>query len=173
MKLVIFLCLSGMLFHATAAQAQWVHRDHENAFDGKRLQVALIVQGNLAAGLQCTNADDLEVVFLTPEDVTGDAAEGINFGGPEILLRVDQNDVHSLQAHASEAQGKLLLQADAPFRVLEELIEARSAVSVALRFLGAVFHETEFGVMGSTRTLSSLADTCGIDLLHSVVPYMR
>lgn len=164
MKHVIFLCLCGMLFCATDAQAQWVHQEQDNAFDGKRLQISLVVRGNLAVGLQCTNADDLEVVFLTPEEVTADAAAGMNFGRPEILLRVDQKDVHSLRAHASEAQGKLLLQADAPYRVLEELIEAQSAVSVALRFLGAIFHETEFGVMGSTRTLSSLADRCGIDL---------
>lgn len=152
----------ALTFASVPASAQWVHQEQGNAFDTEKVQIVLTARGQYAVGLRCTSENDLTTIFITSESVDQNTLEMINAAEPEILVRVDQNEPHTLDAEGDIPEGKLTLRADAPPSLASELIEAKSRVSVAARMLGSLYHETEFNVRDSTASVTKLVELCGL-----------
>lgn len=156
----IYSTLAALALTSSPVEAQWIHQEQGSAFDTNKTQIALTAHGQYAVGLRCTSKADLTVIFITPETVDKDTVKMMNMASPEILVRVDQNEPHAFKSEGDNPEGKLTLHADAPSALVQELIDARSGVSVAARMLGSIFHETEFGARGSTASITKLAELC-------------
>ncbi|TDE34150.1 hypothetical protein [Antarcticimicrobium sediminis] len=159
---ILTAALIALAVTAGQASAQWLHQEQGSAFDAQKTQIALTSQGQYAVGLRCTGADDLTVIFITPEAIDQDSLKMLNIAAPEILVRIDQNAPYAIKAEGDNPEGKLTLHAAAPPSLARELIAATSSISVAARLLGSLYHEKEFSVRGSTGSVTKLANLCGL-----------
>lgn len=144
------------------AVAQWVHQEHGSAFNDQKEQLALTAFGQYAVGLRCSSANDLTVVFITPEVVDGKALDQINALTPKVLIRIDQNEAHAYEASGDNPSGSLSFYAAVPEGLAKEVMAAQSGVSVAVQMLGSLYHETRFSARGSTRAVSEIVARCGL-----------
>ncbi len=161
LKSISVICLFAFL--ATTATAQWIYQEHGSVFEATGTHLALVVSGIYGAGLRCTNSNDLTFIFITPERVDNnndDTLQFLNSVSPELLIRVDDNDIITLSAQADETELGLSLFAASPVSLAEQVIAARSRISVAARVLGQLFHEQSFSVGGSTASVSRIKELC-------------
>ena len=157
--LSIALCLV-----ASQASAQWYFDSQGGAFDDAPLNIAITGDsyGNYGFGFRCRNKDDLEVVFGTPEQIDADAAKNISMLEPELKIRVDDGEVHSIPITAVSQNGELAAFGTVSVDVVNEVNAANRRVAVVISMLSEQFHETEFNVSGSTTVTSDLISACGL-----------
>lgn len=144
------------------ASAEWFFQERGSAFGDDTTYLALTAWGAYAFGLRCTGADDLTAIFMTPEAVEDEAFELISITSPDLLVRVDRNEVAEIAATPNNLQGKLSFFGAGETSLAHQIIAARSGVSVAVRMLGTVYHETKFDVHRSTKVVTTLTEACGL-----------
>lgn len=158
----LFACAIALTFTLPAAAEPWVYQEHGSAFEARKTHIALTAVGNYAVGLRCSEADNLTLIFITPEEADQDNVEVLNQVSPEILVRVDENEPFVIAAQLDVVDGTLTALGPAPSALGDQLVVAVSGVSVAARIMGELFHETRFGVQSSTATVSKLLGLCGL-----------
>lgn len=156
---LVFLASAAL---ATPAAAEWHFQEQGSAFDEKKIRVAIAVRPGYAFAFRCTGKDDLDVAFITPEAVEQDAVETLNAVQPEILVRVDDNEIITIPAVIDTGNTEMVLRGVPPTHLATQVIEASSGVSVAVRVIGQLYHEQEFDVLGSTKSVQDLLKACSI-----------
>lgn len=150
-------------FCASAASAQWFHEESGGAFTDTPLQIAGVSVGRYTFGARCTRADDLVLLYITPEQMTSSAARQLTALGPVLLVRVDDDAVLELDAQIDVSGTQAGFVAIPDPELITALAAARGRIAVAARLAGELFHEQEFGVARSGQTLGLLRENCLID----------
>ncbi len=159
---VAFLAASLAAALAAPAAAQWVHDEDGSAFDDAKTNIAIVAVGQYGFGFRCTEASDLTAVMIAPEAMDEGTVSAINASSPELLLRVDKNTPHELQA-VIESNGDTIsvLSLITP-ELAAEVRDGKLGISVAIRAMGKIFHEKEQSLANSTDAISKLMKGCGI-----------
>lgn len=147
---------------ATGADAAWLHDEQGGAFSDTPLQIAVGSSGPYGFGFRCHGSEDLEALFLTPERVSDEAAEMTSVIPMTLLVRVDDNEPHEIEAAGNVLDGKLGILAEVTPDLADEVEGAVRRVAVAVDMLGQTYHETEFDVRGSTAAVAALKAGCGL-----------
>jgi hypothetical protein len=158
----LFAFALAMSVALPVAAEPWVYQEHGSVFEDGKTHIALTAAGSYAVGLRCSGPDDITLIFITPEEADPDNVDLLNQVSPKILVRVDQNDPIEIAAQLDVVESGLTMYGAAPPALGDQLVAAGSGVSVAVRLLGELFHETRFGVQGSTATVSKIMDLCGL-----------
>lgn len=158
----VFATMIALVLGPSVAHAQWLHQEQGGAFDDKKMQIAVTAMGNYGFGFRCTGGDDLTAIFLTPEEATDSALETLNLLKPQLLLRVDDLKPHEISASAESTDKGLGVMAEVAGDVAREVRDGAKRVSIAVRVMGEIYHETEFSLRGSTSSISKLMEACGV-----------
>lgn len=161
LKLSLAAVISVILISGTAS-AQWLHQETGSAFEDTKLQIALVAEGRNAFGLRCSNGTDFEAVFMAPDSMDAEQASLLNALGPELLIRVDDAAPFTLSVQTEMADQNLKMVASSPVELFEQVRDGKSRVSVALRVVGELYHETAFRLNGSTKAVGAVIATCSI-----------
>ena len=154
------LCVAAF---AAPASAQWMHDEQKGAFSDVTTNLAFTALGKYGLGFKCTSQDDLMLVFGTPEAIEEQSILTLMTASqPAILVRVDDESILELTGTADAPQGNLMLYSAVDADFLDGASAATRRIAVAVRVLGEMYHEVEFGVMGSGRAIDLLKDGCGI-----------
>ena len=115
------------------------------------------VKSNYVFGIRCSDGKR-EMLYLTSEKT--DDASSINALKPKLMVRIDKNKVHALEAEADVIDNKLRVVAELSGGVVEEIRDAKQRIAVVLNVIGQNFHENSFNVRGSTNAAKKLIATC-------------
>ena len=154
------ILLATAVVLANPAYAQWIYQEQGGAFDDTPLRIALTGSQFYGLALRCRNTYDLELLFITPEQAEANTIGTFNEMRPLILLRIDDAEPREFPAIADLSDGNLGLIAETDADLATALIDAKRRVAVAVRVMGQLFHEEEFSVQGSTRSVCQLFDGC-------------
>ncbi len=154
---------------AVPAKADWLHKSEENPFTGDtHIAMGITDMSGYAVGFRCSKADDLSLVFVTPESVEdGAAVAGMNALGIKLLVIVDDQPKLTLEAGLDRAPGgsnKLrLVSSDAEIvGLIDKVKAAKKRVAMAVELMGQAMHAKSFDVRGSRRALDDLGSGCKI-----------
>ena len=147
---------------SSSAFGQWVYQKQESAFGDNTTHFALTAKDSYIFGLRC-GSDEMLTLFVTPESLTPDDAEKFSVVPMLLLIRVDSNDVFSLEATPESIEGKMRLSANSEHELTRQIQDARKRVAVAVSIAGKRFHEVSFNVRGSTDAAKKLLAACAVD----------
>jgi len=94
------------------------------------------------------------------DDEKTDDASPINALKPQLMVRIDKNKVHAIEAETDVVDNKLRIVAELSGGIVEEIRDAKQRVAVVLSVIGQNFHENSFNVRGSTNAAKKLITTC-------------
>jgi len=161
-KLAVGAALLGVLF-TSAANAQWIYQGNESAFGDNAMHVAVTGVGDYGFGFRCKGGD-VEAVYITPDRSfnSDEAYTMANVTRPKLRVRVDDQEIVDLEAQISDADGKASIIAAANKELLVATRDAKKRVAVVLELLGENYHEQSFNVRGSTKSINSVIEGCGL-----------
>ena len=156
------LLLVMMSLGTTAAQAQWLFRTEENAFEpNKSMHIAMTaIGGGYALGMRCQGGER-SVIFMTPEKA--ESIGVLNSASPVVMIRVDDNDILEYPARLEilgDTVAAGILDADGVKKAFDQARQGQRRISVAIKLLGQTMHPTNFNVRGSTRAITELQSKC-------------
>jgi hypothetical protein len=165
MSLKRYVLAMPILAFTTAAQGQWIFKKEENAFDEKKGSHIAITANSAgyALGARCLAAEP-SLAFVTNEKgVDSKTASSMNSLSPKILFRIDQNTVLEIAADMESRDGTLVATVDnegEATTVMSQIVNAKQRVAVALKLGDKTFHNVNFNVQGSGRTVKQVLDAC-------------
>jgi hypothetical protein len=158
-----FAILLFLVFCSSSAHAQWFYQNHGGAFDNEPLHLILTASSDGDGfAIRCKNKHTLEAVFLVTESINDSTIETMNGYAPLLLVKIDDNDVFRFSGRLYDADSQLGVVSSVPEKLIAQLIDAKTKVSVAISVLSEIFYEKEFGVAGSTEKGRTLIDKCKI-----------
>ncbi len=150
------------VLHVSTANAQWLFQTQENAFEpSKSMHIALTAAGDYALGLRCQNGE-MSAIFITSETI--EDVSVLNALKPELLIRIDQNEIFAFPTLLEARDNKLtasVTDEEKISSVFEEGKKAKKRISVAIKMLAETYHPTNFNVRGSTKSITELQANCG------------
>lgn len=163
-----FLAATAATSMATPAAAQWIHNEDGSAFDDTETHIALVAVGAYGFGFRCTNVSDLTAVMIAPEKMDKETEGSVNALIPQLLVRVDDGQVISIYAEikADDESISILSVANPDqggnAKLASQVRDGKSRVSVAVKMVDEIFHETKFSLVNSTAAIGKLMTGCGI-----------
>lgn len=150
------------LINVSTASAQWLFQTKENAFEpSKSMHIALTAVGEYALGLRCQDGQR-SAIFITSETI--EDVSVLNALKPELLIRIDQNQIFTFPTLLESRDNKLtasVTDAEKMANVFEEGKNAKKRISIAIKMLTETYHPTNFSVRGSTKSITELQANCG------------
>lgn len=157
-KLTASLFLS-YLASASASHAAWYYHMEESTF-GTDTHLLLAERSPYFFGLRC-EGDEVRFVFSTPDrSFNAETMAMANAIDPIVLFKVDSGEVLNLSGEIRDNNGEAIITGPAEDVLLDSIENAKSKVSVALKLLGDVYHETQFGASGSTAKAKQFRRSC-------------
>lgn len=158
LKLTISLLLSYFAL-ATASHAAWYYHLEESTFDTDT-HLLLAERAPYFFGLRC-QGNEVRFVFSTPDrSFNAETMAMANAIDPIVLFKVDNGDVLNLSGEIRDNNGEAIITGHAENALLDSIENAQSKVAVALKLLGDVYHETQFGASGSTAKAKQFRAAC-------------
>lgn len=161
-------CVAAVFVGAApaAAEAAWMHQVIEDAFQGDGQLAMTMAPPAYALGFRCRSAEDLALVFMTPESATVEIVAGIALSVPKLLVIVDSAPRVSMPAIGELTNGddKLLFYSEdqAVAGLLSAALAAKKRVAVAVEIGGKIVHSIVFNTSGLTRALVKLVAGCNL-----------
>jgi hypothetical protein len=157
--LISFLAAILLLASGNRAMSQWFYQGEDSAFGGIGSHLAFTWIGNYFFGFRCDKSGPL-AIFGTPEKVNDSDLAFSTDMEKKLLVRVDKNSVHELEALLDTTDTELKSVAGVLRPLLEEIMKGKKRVSVALRIDEQVIHEKSFNTAGSTKAVSQFLENC-------------
>jgi len=157
-KLTALLFLS-YLASASASHAAWYYHMEESTF-GTDTHLLLAERAPYFFGLRCQD-QEVRFVFSTPDrSFNAETMAFANATDPILLFKVDSSEVINLSGEIRDNNGEAIFTGPAEKVLLDSIENAKSKVSVALKLLGEIYHETQFGASGSTAKAKQFRLAC-------------
>jgi hypothetical protein len=152
---------------ASPAQAQWTYmKGDDNPFQGGQVHIALGLGSGFSLGFRCTNANDLTLIYVTPERVDPKLLSAIKLVPVELRIIVDDEKVRNIGAELGttpDGENYRLEATDSGVDVLSERIaSAKRRIAVAAYGIGKLIWTSTIPAQGSRRALTTLTEKCGI-----------
>ncbi|MGB3026855.1 hypothetical protein [Paradevosia shaoguanensis] len=160
------VALSLALIATSHAEAAWIYQSKEDAFSDEVLHVVVGVTPPYSAGFRCTDSEDLELLYMTPEHANEETIRTLNAYEPSLLVRVDRGEISKIPVTietTNDGEFSVVTGNDMIYDVAKSIAAADRRVSFAIDVLGTRMHTHEMDVQGSTKALKSLIDACGIE----------
>lgn len=147
---------------ATHANANWVYKGSESAFDDNGLHMAVTGTALYGLGFRC-RGPNAEAMYTTPDtSFDTDGYKLANMMQPKLRMRVDDAPVIDLEATLLDIDGSAAALADISPEALAAVRDAKKRVAVVLSLANENYHEQSFSVRGSTRAIEQLFEGCSI-----------
>ncbi|WP_422018887.1 hypothetical protein [Roseibium sp.] len=145
---------------ADVGYAQWLHQKQESAFGSDGLELIITASAGMGFGIRCSS-ESIEAVFITKDTSFDDETFLIaNATSPKLLLRIDNEAPLELEGMLWDSEGKAAMTAEVEAEFIDGIANAKRRVSVAVKLLGEVYHETSFSAVGSTKAANKLKAGC-------------
>lgn len=144
---------------AAPASAQWLYQGEESAFGDRGSHKVITANDTYGFGFRCEETGSA-AVYVTPEELSNSEAETLALGFPRLMIRVDDLPPHDLMGFVDSTQNRLRITATVDQPVVEQIRDAKKRVAVAIRKEDRVFHESSFGVRGSTAQVGKFLAAC-------------
>lgn len=172
MKFLVVLMLAASFGWSSSVRAQWINTVAEDAFNGDQ-QIAMIpdVAAGYFFGFRCSNADDLAMIFGTPETSSGH--EGSVASMTKMMVIIDGEPARSFDVSIDTwGENKFRFNADSVevSNVILAVGKAKRRVAVAIDLLGKKYHSRVFKLNGSGRAVDKLVKSCEIEAYDDTEP---
>jgi hypothetical protein len=156
------------VFLATGANADWLHNTEDDPFRGgeQHIAAAFDLSGELA-GFRCSSADDLVLMFVTPEKPQAGSMELLSKVPVQLLVIVDNEPKRELAARIETTPNgeryRIVSEVPEVADVVKSALGAKKRFSVASQLLGQLGYTKTFNVRGSTNAIRALVSGCKIE----------
>jgi len=157
-----FLIALTLIATSTAARAEWRASKLEDAFNGDQMMAITLDFSGYAVAFRCSSAEDLALVFITPEKGDAETTQ-LNSLGPQLVAIVDDQPKVTLDAEVDVTADyilRLTSEQDEVAALLKAVSGAKRRFAMGIQIMDKTMHTKTFDVNGSRRALQKLVETC-------------
>ena len=141
--------------------AQWMMDTKDDPFGNDHLTYAYTTEGYRSLGVRCIGDSNLQILFLTEENVSDKDIYSINKMHPRTLIRIDKIPLISINDNfVSSNKGKLVMVAKITPSIVEKMRNAKNRIALAIDMLGDRYSPTGFSPVGSYKNISQVLKAC-------------
>lgn len=156
------LVLSFLLcfFFSQPVYAQWISQYKEDPFGDNHIVGAFTAKLNKGLIVRCVGAKRLELMFLPNEVGTDEIVSMANLAGTAIKLRIDKDEIDSLEANVQLHDGKVIAVADLEVSIAVRMANAKRRIAAVIALLGDQFGSTSFSARRSKKAINKVVKAC-------------
>ncbi|WP_409560211.1 hypothetical protein [Hyphomicrobium sp. MC8b] len=161
----IALALAAM---TTPASADWIHQKLDDPFQGdQHMALGADDLGGFVAIFVCSKADDLSLVFISPEKVDADTLAVVNNIGPHLAVVIDDMPKREFNARVSSTPdgGSIRIRVEDAgiVQIAADAARANRRIALAGVVNGKVTESHSFNPDGSGAAIRATLKACGVN----------
>ena len=169
--------LIALVASVGSTRAEWLHNVEDDPFRGGEVHLAMAIATDFSgfvAGFRCSSADDLTLVFVTPEKTKDIPVPSIDKLPVRLLVITDDAEKVALDAKIettpSGEQFRFSADGEQIIKMLKAAWDAKKRFAIASELLGQVGQSKSFDMRGSSRAIQELVNGCKLKLAESSEP---
>ncbi len=152
--------ITTIILTSQIASAQWAYQKQGGAFDDRPKHVIATSYNGYSFGFICKDIQSIQAVYVTTELIGNTSIDNLNSVYPELLIRVDDGEILELDTKFKDTGEYIGVISTVSKKELEQVINAKSKISVAIRVLLDPAHENKFSAEGSTSNGTKFIAQC-------------